>query len=177
MRRPVHFELRSLWLLHANVPYVGLFAICRKPVRREELNARIDLHTAMKTDASWLKTLMNGSTDQDTEAMQLLQAIMPQKIIDKIQVRLAFDAGTHLHDVSTNFHQSENSPSCKKLVWEKLISDVYATILLRVQENKSVLLTRHQPVWCMQGGQKFIAETHPHVVVLFSDIVGFTTLS
>ncbi|KAK9847967.1 hypothetical protein WJX84_006862 [Apatococcus fuscideae] len=83
-----------------------------KPVRREELNARVDLHTAMKTDASWLKGLMNGSTIQDTEAMQLLQAIMPQKIIAKIQ-----------------------------------------------------------------NGQKFIAETHPHVVVLFSDIVGFTTLS
>ena len=32
--------------------------------------------------------------------------------------------------------------------------------------------------WClMQNGQKFIAETHKHVVVLFSDIVGFTTLS
>ena len=63
--------------------------MCRKPVRREELNARVDLHTAMKTDASWLKGLMNGSTIQDTEAMQLLQAIMPQKIIAKIQVRSA----------------------------------------------------------------------------------------
>lgn len=62
-------------------------AICRKPVRREELNARIELHTAMKTDAAWLKSLMNGSTSQDTEAMQLLQAIMPQKIIAKIQVQ------------------------------------------------------------------------------------------
>ena len=40
----------------------------------------------MKTDAAWLKSLMNGSTSQDTEAMQLLQAIMPQKIIAKIQV-------------------------------------------------------------------------------------------
>ncbi len=29
----------------------------------------------------------------------------------------------------------------------------------------------------VQNGQKFIAETHKNVVVLFSDIVGFTTLS
>ena len=80
-----------------------LAVICRKPVRREELNARIELHTAMKTDASWLKSLMNGSTSQDTEAMQLLQAIMPQKIIAKIQVqdvlvcRLAMPHALSLH--------------------------------------------------------------------------------
>ncbi|KAK9862151.1 hypothetical protein WJX84_008470 [Apatococcus fuscideae] len=91
---------------------VGCNDFLTKPVRREELNARIELHTAMKTDAAWLKSLMNGSTSNDTEAMQLLQAIMPQKIIAKIQ-----------------------------------------------------------------NGQKFIAETHPNVVILFSDIVGFTTLS
>ena len=72
-----HLNLK--WLIE--VPYS-----CRKPVRREELNARIDLHTAMKTDAAWLKSLMNGSTNNDTEAMQLLQAMMPEKIIAKIQV-------------------------------------------------------------------------------------------
>ncbi|KAK9836885.1 hypothetical protein WJX74_010424 [Apatococcus lobatus] len=83
-----------------------------KPVRREELTARIDIHTAAKDDGSWVKGLVTGSTNQDTEAMQLLQAILPEKIINKIQ-----------------------------------------------------------------NGQKFIAETHKHVIVLFSDIVGFTTLS
>ena len=33
-----------------------------------------------------MNKLVNGSTNKDTEAMQLLQAILPEKIIAKIQV-------------------------------------------------------------------------------------------
>ena len=84
--------------------------LCRKPVRREELNARIDLHTAMKTDAAWLKSLMNGTTDHDTEAMQLLQAIMPQKIIAKIQV--IFGSIYYLHLLISTMQSHWHCASC-----------------------------------------------------------------
>ena len=52
----------------------------------------------MKTDAAWLKSLMNGSTSNDTEAMQLLQAIMPQKIIAKIQVDSELNPAWQIED-------------------------------------------------------------------------------
>ena len=58
----------------------------RKPVRREELTARIDIHTAAKENTPWINSLVSGSTNKDTEAMQLLQAILPERIITKIQV-------------------------------------------------------------------------------------------
>ncbi len=58
----------------------------RKPVRREELTARIEIHTTVKQDASWMKGLVSGATNDDTEAMSLLKAIMPERIISKIQV-------------------------------------------------------------------------------------------
>lgn len=55
-------------------------------MRREELIARIDIHVAAKNDAPWMSGLVTGTTNKDTEAMQLLKAILPEKIIAKIQV-------------------------------------------------------------------------------------------
>ena len=55
-------------------------------MRREELIARIDIHIATRNDAPWMSGLVQGTTNKDAEAMQLLKAILPEKIIGKIQV-------------------------------------------------------------------------------------------
>ena len=41
---------------------------------------------AAKQDTSWMNGLVSRATNNDTEAMQLLQAILPKRIITKIQV-------------------------------------------------------------------------------------------
>ncbi|KAK9794043.1 hypothetical protein WJX73_001341 [Symbiochloris irregularis] len=83
-----------------------------KPIKRSELLARIAAHLRIQADTAWVTTLVQGSMQDNAEAMNILKSILPINIIHRIQ-----------------------------------------------------------------EGQRIIGDSHAHVVVLFSDIVGFSQLS
>lgn len=41
----------------------------------------------------------------------------------------------------------------------------------------TVLNTAEPPLFCMQDGHQVIGDSHEHVCILFSDIVGFSTMA
>ncbi|KAL3153016.1 Hexokinase-3 [Trebouxia sp. C0009 RCD-2024] len=83
-----------------------------KPVKRGELLARIKAHLRVKSDATWVQSIVKGVLTEDSEAMKILESILPQSIISRIQ-----------------------------------------------------------------DGHQVIGDSHEHVVILFSDIVGFSTMA
>lgn len=85
--------------------------IC-KPVKQGELLARISAQLRVKADATWVQSIVKGVLEDDSEAMNILQTILPEPIISRIQ-----------------------------------------------------------------EGQHVIGDAYDHVVVMFSDIVGFSTMS
>ncbi|DBA81613.1 hypothetical protein WJX77_010729 [Trebouxia sp. C0004] len=85
--------------------------IC-KPVKQGELLARISAQLRVKADATWVQSIVKGVLEDDSEAMNILQTILPEPIISRIQ-----------------------------------------------------------------EGQHVIGDAYDHVVIMFSDIVGFSTMS
>ncbi|KAA6426844.1 MAG: adenylate guanylate cyclase [Trebouxia sp. A1-2] len=85
--------------------------IC-KPVKQNELLARISAQLRVKADATWVQSIVKGVLEDDSEAMNILQTILPEPIISRIQ-----------------------------------------------------------------EGQHVIGDAYDHVVIMFSDIVGFSTMS
>lgn len=83
-----------------------------KPVKQGELLARISAQLRVKADATWVQSIVKGVLEDDSEAMNILQTILPEPIISRIQ-----------------------------------------------------------------EGQHVIGDAYDHVVVMFSDIVGFSTMS
>ncbi|DBB18216.1 hypothetical protein WJX82_000391 [Trebouxia sp. C0006] len=83
-----------------------------KPVKRAELLARIKAQLRVKTDATWVQSIVKGVLTEDSEAMKILESILPESIISRIQ-----------------------------------------------------------------DGHQVIGDSHEHVVILFSDIVGFSTMA
>ncbi|KAK9820605.1 hypothetical protein WJX72_012229 [[Myrmecia] bisecta] len=78
--------------------HVGCNDFISKPVRREELLARIDAHLHVQQDASWMMQLVNGTGGEvDGPAMELLKTILPGKIIKRIQDGHKFIADAHDH--------------------------------------------------------------------------------
>ncbi|KAK9784695.1 hypothetical protein WJX73_001889, partial [Symbiochloris irregularis] len=83
-----------------------------KPVKRAELLARITAHLRVRAGNNWLNALSEGAMQNNAEAMKILQSILPEAIISR-----------------------------------------------------------------MQEGQRIIGDCHDNVFVLFSDIVGFSTMA
>ena len=59
---------------------------CSKPVKRGELLARIKAHLRVKSDATWVQSIVKGVLTEDSEAMKILESILPESIISRIQV-------------------------------------------------------------------------------------------
>lgn len=57
-----------------------------KPVKRGELLARIKAHLRVKSDATWVQSIVKGVLTEDSEAMKILESILPESIISRIQV-------------------------------------------------------------------------------------------
>ena len=66
--------------------YQGVLVLCSKPVKRAELLARIKAHLRVKTDATWVQSIVKGVLTEDSEAMKILESILPESIIARIQV-------------------------------------------------------------------------------------------
>ena len=62
--------------------------MCSKPVKRGELLARIKAHLRVKNDATWVQSIVKGVLTEDSEAMKILESILPESIISRIQVSL-----------------------------------------------------------------------------------------
>ena len=60
--------------------------VCSKPVKRGELLARIKAHLRVKSDATWVQSIVKGVLTEDSEAMKILESILPESIISRIQV-------------------------------------------------------------------------------------------
>ena len=62
--------------------------MCSKPVKRGELLARIKAHLRVKFDATWVQSIVKGVLTEDSEAMKILESILPESIISRIQVSI-----------------------------------------------------------------------------------------
>ena len=60
--------------------------LCSKPVKQNELLARISAQLRVKADATWVQSIVKGVLEDDSEAMNILQTILPEPIISRIQV-------------------------------------------------------------------------------------------
>ena len=60
--------------------------LCSKPIKRAELLARIKAHLRVKSDATWVQSIVKGVLTEDSEAMKILESILPESIITRIQV-------------------------------------------------------------------------------------------
>lgn len=50
--------------------------------------ARISAQLRVKADATWVQSIVKGVLEDDSEAMNILQTILPEPIISRIQVAL-----------------------------------------------------------------------------------------
>ena len=50
--------------------------------------ARIKAHLRVKSDATWVQSIVKGVLTEDSEAMKILESILPESIISRIQVGL-----------------------------------------------------------------------------------------
>lgn len=57
-------------------------------MKRAELLARIKAQLRVKTDATWVQSIVKGVLTEDSEAMKILESILPESIIARIQVSL-----------------------------------------------------------------------------------------
>ncbi len=57
-------------------------------MKRAELLARIKAQLRVKTDATWVQSIVKGVLTEDSEAMKILESILPESIISRIQVSL-----------------------------------------------------------------------------------------
>lgn len=64
------------------------YRVCSKPVKQGELLARISAQLRVKADATWVQSIVKGVLEDDSEAMNILQTILPEPIISRIQVAL-----------------------------------------------------------------------------------------
>jgi len=48
----------------------------------------------VKTDATWIQSIVKGVLTEDSEAMKILESILPESIISRIQVSLPCAAYT-----------------------------------------------------------------------------------
>ena len=55
-------------------------------MKRAELLARIKAQLRVKTDATWVQSIVKGVLTEDSEAMKILESILPESIISRIQV-------------------------------------------------------------------------------------------
>ena len=60
-------------------------------MKRGELLARIKAHLRVKNDATWVQSIVKGVLTEDSEAMKILESILPESIISRIQVSLRCD--------------------------------------------------------------------------------------
>ena len=56
-------------------------------MKRGELLARIKAHLRVKSDATWVQSIVKGVLTEDSEAMKILESILPESIISRIQVQ------------------------------------------------------------------------------------------
>ena len=70
----------------AQSPDMVVRRVCSKPVKRGELLARIKAHLRVKSDATWVQSIVKGVLTEDSEAMKILESILPESIISRIQV-------------------------------------------------------------------------------------------
>ena len=89
---------------------------CSKPVKRAELLARIKAHLRVKSDATWVQSIVKGVLTEDSEAMKILESILPESIISRIQVSYPLASvscsdfhGTHL---SSTIDMPRSMASC-----------------------------------------------------------------
>ena len=57
-------------------------------MKQGELLARISAQLRVKADATWVQSIVKGVLEDDSEAMNILQTILPEPIISRIQVKL-----------------------------------------------------------------------------------------
>ena len=55
-------------------------------MKQGELLARISAQLRVKADATWVQSIVKGVLEDDSEAMNILQTILPEPIISRIQV-------------------------------------------------------------------------------------------
>lgn len=67
-----------------------MHSCCSKPVKQGELLARISAQLRVKADATWVQSIVKGVLEDDSEAMNILQTILPEPIISRIQVKLHY---------------------------------------------------------------------------------------
>ena len=91
--------------------------VCSKPVKRGELLARIKAHLRVKSDATWVQSIVKGVLTEDSEAMKILESILPESIISRIQVsfsqrqaranyELLLHQNLHLSSLAKSYHVS-----------------------------------------------------------------------
>ena len=56
-------------------------------MKQGELLARISAQLRVKADATWVQSIVKGVLEDDSEAMNILQTILPEPIISRIQVK------------------------------------------------------------------------------------------
>lgn len=57
-------------------------------MKQGELLARISAQLRVKADATWVQSIVKGVLEDDSEAMNILQTILPEQIISRIQVSI-----------------------------------------------------------------------------------------
>ena len=57
-------------------------------MKHGELLARISAQLRVKADATWVQSIVKGVLEDDSEAMNILQTILPEQIISRIQVSI-----------------------------------------------------------------------------------------
>jgi len=72
--------------LQGNGLLIVACGMCSKPVKQGELLARISAQLRVKADATWVQSIVKGVLEDDSEAMNILQTILPEPIISRIQV-------------------------------------------------------------------------------------------
>ena len=204
-------------------------------MKQGELLARISAQLRVKADATWVQSIVKGVLEDDSEAMNILQTILPEPIISRIQVCChlpnavlgslrpccsllsaeavkpgARQGNTHAvgcsavgirstslccyghyaapHRASVMMRCSVNAFFCiladamlsahisrKRCSLQKTHKALYQVLsktifLVEAKQVQLLLMT-------LQEGQHVIGDAYDHVVVMFSDIVGFSTMS
>ena len=84
-------------------------------MKQGELLARISAQLRVKADATWVQSIVKGVLEDDSEAMNILQTILPEPIISRIQVCTALQ-----HTACLVFHVDEELIfSINSLVWHQ----------------------------------------------------------
>ena len=88
-------------------------------MKQGELLARISAQLRVKADATWVQSIVKGVLEDDSEAMNILQTILPEPIISRIQVCTAL-----LHTACLVFHVDKDLSTLHiQCTWFRLATD------------------------------------------------------